>query len=365
MPNQTKSKNRVTLGKIAEMAGVSKCAVSLALKGSRKISEAVRRKIKRIADANGYRGSALLSTVMSNIKTGRSCDFLETIVLINANRSKDAPKRFPIFEKYINGIMAEASHLGYSVYSVWLHDEKLTQQRLKKILVSRGIRGGVIIGHADDTILPERFSQIWRDFKFVSAGLRTFNPTLDFISPDKFLIAQYATAQIIKKGYRRPAIVLDAHIDEIVEGRFIGGFLRAQLALPEKSRISPFLDVARAKKKNEIFIDWVKKNKPDVIFSVSNATAEWLDEIYTKLPNSVEIVRLERNSIGEGWVGIDTNYELVGRLAVRKLFDILNTRAGMGDIDVSTCTIVEPHWNKNLVLERIPPRGKLPRGSKR
>ena len=65
MPNQTKSKHRVTLGKIAEMAGVSKCAVSLALKGSRKISEAVRKKIKRVADANGYRGSALLSTVMS------------------------------------------------------------------------------------------------------------------------------------------------------------------------------------------------------------------------------------------------------------------------------------------------------------
>ncbi len=348
--SRSKQDKQSGLKDIAKCAGISKAAASFALSGSKKVSEQTRKRVREIADKFGYKRNPILSSVMSQIKNGSDKKFLETIVLINANKSKDAPNKYPIFSKYIDGVKSEAAEMGYAVYEIWLYDKAQDSKRLEIILQSRGIRGGIIIGHADDTVLPPKFSNIWSKFKFVSAGIRTRSPVFDFISADKFLIAHFATTNIIKSGYRRPALVIDEHIDEVVEGRFIGGFLRAQLSLPEISRIPPFLDVAKARKTPKVFFDWILKHKPDVIFSISSTTSEWLikPEISGKIPNCIDIIQLERKSESGEWLPIDQNYELVGRLAVRKLFEILN--APQSERRMPTGTIVQPDWNKKLLV---------------
>ncbi len=349
MPKIQKKTN-CTLKEIADILGISKGAVSLALNDSKKISDSRKKEVLKIAKKLGYKKNPLVSRVMSSLKSNRGEKFLETIVLINANLTKDADEKYPIFAEYIKRINEEAQELGYAVYPVWLHEPTLSPKRLCDILVSRGIRGGIIIGHINDTILPEKFNDIWQNFSFVSAGLRTFNPTLDFISADKFLIARYATEILIKKGYQRPALVIDEHIDELVEGRFVGGFLRTQLQLPEANRIPPFTKVAQAMDNPEIFFSWLLKHKPDAIFTVSNYTANWLKSknVSQKISASTTFVELERKSAKDGWIAIDKNYELVGRLAVRKLFELLNTPARLKDINVPTATIVQPSLNKSI-----------------
>jgi transcriptional regulator, lacI family len=330
---------------IAEALGISKGSVSLALNDSKKISEKTKSKVRKLAQKLGYKRNALVSSVMAGLKGSNSTQFLETIVLINANKSEDAPEKYPIFSKYIKGIRAEAKVLGYAVYEVWLHDKRLNPSKLQRILESRGIRGGIIIGHVDDNILPDKFSPIWQNFKFVSAGLKTFNPILDFISADKFLIAHYATKKVIERGYKRPALILAEHIDELVEGRFVGGFLRAQLDLPESDRIPPFLNIVEAEKNPQILYDWLKQHKPDVIFSISNSTSEWFSERATAIPQNLPVIHLERKYGNNDWVGIDQNYEMVGCIAVRKLFTALNAPVYLKDADVRTATIVLPKWN--------------------
>ena len=251
-PTRGQGHGHARLKDIAERAGISKAAVSFALSGSTKVSEKTRRKIRALANKFGYKPNPIVSSVMSQIKNGGEKKFLETIVLINANKSKDAPKKYPIFSKYIDGVRSESAEIGYAVYEIWLHEKSLNAQRLETILDSRGIRGGIIVGHADDTTLPPFFSNIWTKFKFVSAGIRTRNPVFDFISADKFLIAHFATTNIIRSGYKRPALVIDEHIDEVVEGRFIGGFLRAARAA-RKRKDSPVPRSRKSSQKPESF----------------------------------------------------------------------------------------------------------------
>lgn len=43
---------------------------------------------------------------------------------------------------------------------------------------------------------------------------------VDFISADKFLIARRAAGKAIEKGSKRLGFVLDAAIDDLVDGRF-------------------------------------------------------------------------------------------------------------------------------------------------
>ena len=341
-----KNCGKIGLADIGAALGISKAAVSLALADSPKISPATKRRVIETARKMGYERNPLLSSVMSGLGAGKPKSFYETIVLINANKDRDAPAHFPIFSKYIAGIRAEAKSVGYAVYDVWLHDRLLTPAKLDGILKSRGIRGGVIVGHIDDNILPERFLQIWRNYKFVSAGLKTFNPILDFISADKFLIAHYATKRIIERGFRRPLLVVSSHIDDIVEGRFAGGFLRAQLELPEADRIPPFMDTAGADADARLFKNYLARKNPDVIFSISNSTSAWLDSHAADIPAGVEVVHLERKSSKRRWIGLDKNYEMVGRIAVGKLFQILNAPPYMGGSGVHTATIVLPEWSQ-------------------
>ncbi len=337
----------ISMRDIAEKLGISKGSVSLALNDSKKISESTKAKVRALVEKLGYKRNALVSNVMSGLKASKNERFFETIVLVNANKFENAQSKYPIFSKYIDGVKSEANALGYAVYEVWLHDKRLTTSKLQRILQSRGIRGGIIIGHVDDKILPEKFSPIWKNFKFVSAGLKTFNPILDFISVDKFLIAHYATKKIIERGYKRPALILSKHIDELVEGRFAGGFLRAQLDLPEVDRIPPFLDTDKADVNPKIFYEWLSRTNPDVIFSISNSTSEWLSKRITAIPTDIPVIHFERKGKKNEWVGIDQNYEMVGRIAVRKLFAVLNTPVYLKDADVRTATIVFPKWNNN------------------
>ncbi len=344
-------KHTVTLSGIAKEMGISKSTASLAFTSSKRVSPELREKILAFAKKRGYKKNPLLSVAMSNVKKPRK-DFLETIVLINANVDKFAQNKYPIFSAYIKGVELEARELGYGVYQVWLYENGITSQRLRKILESRGIRGGVIVGHINNKKLPKEFSEIWNDFKFVAAGTKTFNPTIDFISSDKFLIAQHVTEKIIKLGYKRPSMIIDELMDEIVEGRTLGGFLRAQLRLPDECRVPPFFKVAQAKKNPTLLSAWLEKYKPDVVVCTSNSTSEWLAEkkISSMISKYATQINMELKSEEYGWNAIDKNYELVGRFAVRKLFEILNAQQSSALKNVITATIVEPRWNKKLRL---------------
>ncbi len=346
------SKNKCSLRDIAEKLGISKGAVSLALNDSNKISKQTKIKVKQTASKLGYKTIPVVSRVMSSIKNKSQSGFLETIVLINANLAKNAAEKYQVFAKYINGINEEAQELGYVVYQIWLHDKTLTPEKLRNILISRGIRGGIVIGHMDDNILPDIFSDIWHNFKFVSAGLRTLNPVLDFISADKFLIARYATSKVISLGYRRPALIIDKHIDDLVEGRFIGGFLRAQLELFPEERIEPFTKTSEAKKDRQVIVDWLDENRPDAVFTLSKTTTDWIETdsaVKKEILKHARLVKFEPKANEDDWIAIDKNYELIGRLAVRKLFEVLNTPTRLKDINVPTATIVQPRWNRSIL----------------
>lgn len=345
-------KTAVSQTRIAAELGVSKSTVSLAFGTSKKVSPQLRAKILDYARRLGYEKNPLLSAAMSSIKkTYSGGRFLETIVLINANEKRDAPEKYPIFAQYIKGVEDGSRELGYGVYRVWLYEKSVSPARLRKILESRGIRGGVIVGHIGDKKLPSAFDEIWKNFKFVAAGTMPFSPPMDFVSSDKFLTARYVTDKIIKLGYKRPSMIIDERIDEIVEGRTLGGFLRAQLALDESDRVPPFFKVKQAKRNPKLLADWLEKYRPDAVMCTSNSTSEWMAEphIAELISRFAVQINMELKSADNGWNAIDKNYELVGRFAVRKLFEILNAQSSPSERGVLTATIVRPRWNKNML----------------
>ncbi|MBQ6535055.1 MAG: LacI family DNA-binding transcriptional regulator, partial [Opitutales bacterium] len=177
---------RVSLADIAAKLGISKSAVSLALNDSPMVSPKTRALVAKAARSMGYSRNSLVSSMMSSIKRGAVGSFSETIALVNGNRDEFALTNHPTLPKYCVGIREEAERLGYRINEFWLHDPKMTGERFFRALRSRGIRGGIILGHSFGSVFPPSFKRVWENFYFVSAGIKTRDPNLEMVSADHY-----------------------------------------------------------------------------------------------------------------------------------------------------------------------------------
>ena len=342
MQRNRRAKN-VSMKDLAAKLNLSKAAVSFALNGSQKVSEQTRKKVLAAVRKLGYRKNPVISAVLASVKT-RS-QFMGTVALVNANPRRDAYVRYPIFSKYAQGAKTAAQKLGFAVDDIWIGS--LSPRKLEKILVSRGIRGALILGHTSPDSVPPDMAEVLKNFVVVSVGIKLENSDADCVCADKFRIAEHATFEMISRGYSRIMFVLDEGIDNLVDGRFVGGFLRAQLSLPEADRIPPFLKLSAAEKNPRIFSAFFKKYKPDAVLSISETTNERIGKIGFRFPENVAVVRLENTPNSGDWEAIDLNYETVGAEAMKRLADYLNSPYP-DDFPRSTqlTTVVSPRWAK-------------------
>ncbi len=340
---------KVTLADIAKKAKLSKSAVSLALNESPMISHKTREKVLKVARSLGYVRNELLSSMMSSMKKGRCASFSETIALVNGNHDEYALTNHPTLPRYCIGIREEAKRLGYAINEFWLHDPRLDGESFSKILRSRGIRGGIILGHSWCNNLPPAFQTVWRDFYFISAGIKTFNPTLEMVSADHYAITYQAVAKAIEHGFKRPALILEEHIDRLVDGRFLAGYMRAQLNLRPSDRLSPFLESDTNPNYVSRLKAWLEKSKPDVILYLLNSTRE----IISGLPSTgsrTPLIQLEQRGYVPDWMGVEQNNDLVGRVAMRRLADMLNRNSSRIGENANIVTLVPPTWLENSSL---------------
>ncbi len=341
MENQ---KEKVTLQDIADRLSVSKMTVSLALRGSKSVSKERRKLICEVAKEMGYKPSYLFSKAMSLMKKKGLGHIRENIALINANERADAFTNLPTIPQYVSGIRKAAHNEGFSISEFWLNDPELNARNLMKVLRFRGIKGGIIVGLMENNNLSGRFDAVWRNFKFVVTGVRTYNPTLNYVCTDHFLVSYHATMRAIKNGYKRPALVLDRKIDDLIEGRFTGGFLKAVLSLNKADRIDPFFDVQQANEDISIFRNFFKKNKPDCIISLYNSPVRWLGEIGVDASKDIGFIQLEyRGGLNPRWCGMNQRNDLVGESAVFTLRRLLSDDSGISQNFV-TATLVSPEW---------------------
>ncbi len=335
---------RINLTDIAKKAGISKSAVSLALNGSKTISEKTRKKVEQIAKNLGYERNALVSSMMSSIKREGSSKYSETIALVNGNIDEFALVNHPTLPKYCKGIKDEATRLGYTINEFWLHDANLNGEQFARILHSRGIRGGIILGHSFGTVFPKSFEGVWQNFYFISAGIKTQQPQLEMVSADHYAITYQAVMKMLELGYKRPALVIEENIDNLVDGRFVAGFLRSQMRLPIKQHIPPFLKSDTFPNYDSELDKWLYKYKPDVVFCLLNTTRETLLSKIQKQETQIKLIQLERRSILPNWTGMEQNNDTVGRIAMRRLADMLSRTSSIVGENSNLVTLVPPTW---------------------
>lgn len=332
---------------VARAAGVSKNTVSLAFRHDPQIPLATRERIFRAAKELGYERNATVSHLMAELRLSSSGAPRTTLALLNAHSDRHAFSRHPTVPEYVCGCRRRATALGYGLDEFWLGDPKWDGDSLAGTLRARGIRGLVAVGLMDENRLPSRFASLWQKVPCVVTGVRTREPALSFACVDHHNLARSAVEQVIAHGYRRPGLVIDSVIDDLVDGRFSAGFTTAQRALTAKSRIRPFFDVAQNRRNPRLFENWFRRQQPDAILTLYTEVRSWLDDLRpTVMPG---LVQLEWRPREPHWAGMNQHNDIAGEAAI----DMLVAMIQNGEVGIPAfprATLIGSTWMPGVTL---------------
>jgi LacI family transcriptional regulator len=333
-----------TMAEVAQAAGVSKNTVSLALRGSPRVSGPTRQRVLAAADRLGYRLNPTVAHLMAQLRQGRTTGYQATLALINADRTQMADEPHPTIPHYLRGCRERAHRLGYRFDDFSLWDSEMSVARWLSIFRTRDIRGIVVVGMMRENRLPQGLAPLWDEFPTVVTGVRTRDPALSFACCDHHALALEAFEKAVGLGYRRPALVLDGVIDELIEGRLTAGFLTGQsrlLAVGQKT--IPFYDVATARLNRQLFSRWLEENRPDVIFTLYHEVGRWLADLGLRVPEDIGVIQYEWRADHPDWAGMHQRNDLVGAAAVDMLIAMIHHQE-RGVPEHPRATMIGCHW---------------------
>ena len=284
-----------------------------------------------------YQPNAVISHLMAQLRASQTPRFQAKLALVNANLDPKAFSDHPTIPVYVEGCRRRAAKLGYSFDSFWMHDPELKASSWIRILRARGIKGIVVVGLMDRNRLPVHLEAVWEAFPTVVTGVRTRDPALSFSCVDHHNLSLAAFEKALELGYRRPALVLDEVIDQLVECRFSAGILIGQESLPKRRRVPAFTAFSEAGADPSVFYRWLDHHQPDVVFTLYNQVLHWLEDRPMRIPEDIGLIQLEWRAARPDIAGMHQHNDVAGEAAVDMVISqIHNNESGIPDFPRAT-----------------------------
>lgn len=341
--------------KIAEKAGVTRMAVSLALRGRPGVSPKTRQHILSIAKTLGYTPDPEIAKLLSRIRSRVPPESRSCLALLTSGSTPQEWKRYVTERKYVEGSIERARQYGYRVEEFWINEPGLTPSRLSNILWNRGIEG-VIIAPLQGRLSRHHGRSIELDFSMfslVEISETVAWPDLDRAMHDQYTSTLKCLEELHKLNYRRIGLVLDEALDVRVNGRWTAAFLRHRSLEGGKNYPPPLILAAPD---HATFRRWLKRHRPDVIISLDHFADAMIKASGLKIPRDIGYVSLdlEGDSLRQPDLsGIDQNSRLVGAAAVDLLVGSIH-RGHVGIPDHPVRIEVEGTWLLGKTVCRQP-----------
>jgi DNA-binding LacI/PurR family transcriptional regulator len=310
---------RPTLLQIARSAGVSLAAVSMALRNHPRIGADTKARIHAVAKRLGYRPDPELSRLMLHLRAAKTTSYEETIAYVcDFVRLRDW--YWLSQSDYYLGAIDRAAELGYRVEIFHLREPGLTQQRLGRMLTSRGIRGLLTSGLQDPA---GTLALDWENFATVVCGASWPELAVDHVSTDCYQAMMMVTAKLVSEGCKRIGLCLNAAHDAKSQHLWESAYLYFQHHLPAKSRL-PILYTRLGTFGADADIAWLHPARPDAIISAGCDFPRILEnKTGTPAPSDIKYVSMSINYADARSRGVDQVLYRVGYQACDRLIDLL------------------------------------------
>jgi len=352
-------RSRTNLREIAEKTGVTRMAVSLALRGKTGVSEATRKRVLAAAKRLGYEPDPEVAKLLAHIRMKAPSDTKACLALLTSGSTPGAWKNYVTERKYVEGARARAGEYGYRIDEFWINEPGMTMARLGNIIWSRGIEG-VIIAPLQGKLSGTGSRAIELDFNLFSSveiSETVERPDLDRAIHDQYTAMLKALGELATLNYRTIGLVLEDALDLRVNGKWSAAYLYYRHRHGTRTMPPPLIMTVPSQK---TFDRWFDRYRPDAIVSVDRFGLRFLERKGLNIPKDIGYASLDLDGDAEGYPGmsgIDQNSPLVGAAAVDMLVAAIQ-RGQRGFPKHPLRTEIEGTWapGKTTSLRRLSPR---------
>lgn len=325
-------KKRVNLSDIAKVIGISKMAVSLALREDRSISRETIDKVKEVAKQLGYTPNRLAQ----GLSSGRS----SSIAVIVGGSFYDS-----YHEQFIRGALPHAIERGYTL-SVGITDkDKLNESELIEKFRHMMVDGFLVFHSLDDAPYRKLTKQ---GVPYVLYTKYFEQLSCDYVVGDDFSGGYAMTEHLLGLGHRRVAYLYDeglAESSEIINRKkgYQQAMSDAGLSSDHQTCI-PFatdFDPASLSSRNTLFTRlFQSEDRPTALFVCNDLTASCvyllLKRLGLRIPEDVSVGGYEGVFIGQimdpPLTTVETPIREMGRRACQILIDKIEGTASSAEV---------------------------------
>jgi DNA-binding LacI/PurR family transcriptional regulator len=318
----------MSVRRIAQLAGVSACTVSLALHNSAKIPHATKQRVLRIAKRIGYRPNAKVAELMGQMRLKRDPRRDACFGVISFYDTPRPWENALHLERIYKGMTERADALGYRLEPLWLKAAGMTPARFRQILDARGIQGLLCFGSPD---LDEEMPAELGHYAIVTQGVSIKTP-LHRVASHAYNDMWRVLRKVRDLGYRRPGVVIGSYEGARSAHAYLCVYLGwCHLVLGAPPPI-PVLQLDRVEEAP--LMRWLDQYRPDVmIFAHHYNALPDLDRLLRKhrirTPDDLGVAAVTQILDGTRFSGLQANAHLVGACAVELLVSrIINSDFG-------------------------------------
>lgn len=341
---------RITLADIARHAGVSRTAVSYALRDDPNIAVETRARIRKSAEALGYRPDPMLAKLMAHLHAGRGRRYAGKLAFLNVHPERDFWKEVAALSDFRRSAETRAKELGYETEEFWLYEKGRSPRRLAQMLLARGIRG-LLVGstgrHGSVVEFP------WAKFAALTVGYSVESPALHRVVTHHYRNTRLALQKAVEAGYSKIGFITDEKSEATMENLHLAAFLAYQREIPEAERIPALFhedgDEAQDVRR------WYARHRPEIILSTSAGT-DVLEAAGLRVPRDVALVKLLLWDANEGVAGVLPGYERLGATAINLLVGQLQ-HDDYGVPEDPKIVQVEGRWCDGASFPSVPAKG--------
>lgn len=301
---------RITLADVAREAEVSRTAASYALRDDPNIAPATRARIRKVAEALGYRPDPVLAKLMAHLHAGRGRRHAGNLAFLNVHEARDYWLNTPALCDFRRSAEARAVQLGYGVEEFWLHEPGRSPRRLAQMLAARGIRG-LVVGSTGRQGSVVEFP--WARFAAVTVGYSVETPALHRVVTHHYRNTRLALRKAGEAGCRRVGLITPRGAEAAMENLHVAAFLAHQEELPEKDRV-PVLFFEDCEDRS-VLRRWYETHRPEAILTTS-LKRDTLAAAGLVVPRDAGWAKLLLWDSSEGVSGVLPGYERLGAAAV-------------------------------------------------
>lgn len=332
-------KDRAFQCDIARALRLSQSTVSVALRGGPRVARRTREAVLRKAAELGYRPDPHLEALARYRRASKSVRFVAKMGWLTNYPSKDGWQGHTS-SQYHRGATLRAQQLGYELETFWMGEPGLNPNRLRQILLTRGIRGLLLSPQVGFGVtLDFDFS----DFAAVTFGYTLAAPALHLVSNHQYRSMALALRRLLELGYCRVGVALVSSVDARVDHNFIAGYFATVHTTAGLAPIPPY---ECDEFDPDAFDAWYRQMGPDAVI-LSDVLVEpvrrWARKAGKALPRDLALVGLDLGSGQRDLAGIDQRSEAIGAAACDVLAGALG-RFEYGLPAVPLRVLVEGVW---------------------